>query len=648
MVAFVGTSDSANFAIGLVKDTILLLAGNLNIVIPAVIAFAAATALIKVSNLIGELKALALGVTAVDLSLLPIVGAFAAGAAAALAFGVLVSSVVEKLSGGKIKLLDFNTALSGLKSAGGLVGQVVSQLSKDITDNAIATQAGKDATNLLNNTQTVAQGTVTNYTQSLAGNTTTVVGGVKPVQDLNDAHQGLGKVLRVSSANAEQLTTDLNNNAQGVQKVVTGVTALTTSQDAANAALVTSATDSKNADTATVNLSKSVEAAVSSWNDLTNAILAALAALKAYQAAGGGGVSGASGGVAAAGHARDGGTFHVTGGTGVDSKMIAVSPGEVVTVQTPAQYRAGVRPPVTAGQTHFAFGGVTTGAGVDLGSGVTTSATPSGGSTTGFSDDRSSAVGALATATTDNTAATEANTAALGGTSSGAASGTVLDNGNTSSGSTGFDLGAGPGSSPSNDNQELFIVKDGLLWSLTNNRKATTAQESQDFAAATGGDSKGDVFGASGAVYHPVRAANNGAGIGGAIIGYQDAGDGAINVSGGGSTLGTGKSSLYAGEYDNADGTGVPVSTYGHARDGADFYVPGGTGVDSKIMQVAVSPGEQVSVRTPAQQAAGAANGNSGGTVNMFITTPDASSFGQSQAQTSAKFVRALRRVSRN
>ena len=93
--------------------------------------------------------------------------------------------------------------------------------------------------------------------------------------------------------------------------------------------------------------------------------------------------------------------------------------------------------------------------------------------------------------------------------------------------------------------------------------------------------------------------------------------------------------------------TAAGYNTIPHARDGADLYVPGGTGVDSKLIQMAVSPGESVHVRTPAQQAAGNGGGNSQN-VSFTVNTPDANSFQNSQAQIQRKLVRGLRRAGRN
>ena len=75
-------------------------------------------------------------------------------------------------------------------------------------------------------------------------------------------------------------------------------------------------------------------------------------------------------------------------------------------------------------------------------------------------------------------------------------------------------------------------------------------------------------------------------------------------------------------------------------RDGGDFTVPGSSGVDSRQIQLAVSPGETISVRTPQQKQAAQDQLNAGRktlqtpVVNVNIQATDANSFSKSQAQT--------------
>ncbi len=78
----------------------------------------------------------------------------------------------------------------------------------------------------------------------------------------------------------------------------------------------------------------------------------------------------------------------------------------------------------------------------------------------------------------------------------------------------------------------------------------------------------------------------------------------------------------------------VSSGTSAYARDGLDLTVPGTGAVDSRVLSMAVSPGEQISVKTPAQQRA--ANDGSGGkslVQNITIQTTDADSYGRSSKQ---------------
>ena len=78
-------------------------------------------------------------------------------------------------------------------------------------------------------------------------------------------------------------------------------------------------------------------------------------------------------------------------------------------------------------------------------------------------------------------------------------------------------------------------------------------------------------------------------------------------------------------------------------RSGGGFTVPGSTGVDSKLIGMRVSPGEQVDVRTRKQMREEA--GTSGGTTNnitFVVQTPDADSFRKSEKQISRDLLNTL------
>lgn len=86
-----------------------------------------------------------------------------------------------------------------------------------------------------------------------------------------------------------------------------------------------------------------------------------------------------------------------------------------------------------------------------------------------------------------------------------------------------------------------------------------------------------------------------------------------------------------------------------HARDGLDYLVPGGGGVDTRMLNLAVSPGERVSVQTPAQQreATRQTGGGKQVVVQMTVNTPDANSFRKSQTQTLQELQTKLNRIAR-
>lgn len=80
-------------------------------------------------------------------------------------------------------------------------------------------------------------------------------------------------------------------------------------------------------------------------------------------------------------------------------------------------------------------------------------------------------------------------------------------------------------------------------------------------------------------------------------------------------------------------------------REGGDFTVPGAGGVDSRMIAMHVSPGEEVSVRNRQQQAE-ATRGSPGKAtvINMVIKTPDANSFRRSSQQIQNDMYGRLRR----
>jgi hypothetical protein len=83
---------------------------------------------------------------------------------------------------------------------------------------------------------------------------------------------------------------------------------------------------------------------------------------------------------------------------------------------------------------------------------------------------------------------------------------------------------------------------------------------------------------------------------------------------------------------------GSVAELFGFANGGA-FTVGGGGGTDSQLVAFKATPGEEVSIRTPAQQRT---SGGGNITVNFQVTSPDAESFRKSTGQIQADLARAM------
>lgn len=119
---------------------------------------------------------------------------------------------------------------------------------------------------------------------------------------------------------------------------------------------------------------------------------------------------------------------------------------------------------------------------------------------------------------------------------------------------------------------------------------------------------------------------------------------------------------LQLGSLKGAAGIGAPTTGSGngfanggafvvHAANGLDYTVPGGGPTDSRYLPLAVSPGENVSVKTPTQQRDAARAAGAGGNTYNFSTTIHAKdandvrkSAGQLEQETATRYVRATRR----
>jgi len=82
-------------------------------------------------------------------------------------------------------------------------------------------------------------------------------------------------------------------------------------------------------------------------------------------------------------------------------------------------------------------------------------------------------------------------------------------------------------------------------------------------------------------------------------------------------------------------------------RSGGAFSISGGTGVDSKIVPIAASPGERVDIRTRKQvrDEQGMGGGDTHVSVSMVVNTPDADSFRKSEKQISREFLTRMAKV---
>jgi tape measure domain-containing protein len=81
---------------------------------------------------------------------------------------------------------------------------------------------------------------------------------------------------------------------------------------------------------------------------------------------------------------------------------------------------------------------------------------------------------------------------------------------------------------------------------------------------------------------------------------------------------------------------------------GGDFTVPGGTGVDSRLVAFRATPGEQVIVNKPSADRQHKNSFGSGTIINMNISTPDVRGFRESESQLSARLSRMVNRGRRN
>lgn len=372
----------------------------------------------------------------------------------------------------------------------------------------------------------------------------------------------------------------------------------------------------------------------------------------------GGGPDGAGGSTPPSldlGNNRSGGRYTIPGGGPVDSVPVhfMASPGEVITVQTPAQ-AAGQVPHFRDGGSLIVPHGVNNNAQTLGLAGVNVSfGAASGNSVLGYQASTASAAAANGTASNALSAdsgggsASDFATAIANALTVFSTSPTLFDRAvNALSYIRGTnpqdrayidpavisDLAAGISVKQIYSGITADDIRNGPLWSQADGQ----AQTDYDKAQANYLTELNDM--------HPFQDS-------GVIKGMQDLALAQL-VAKGAIPWNSAKQQFEAPLFNNFQrmvgmrNTGSGVFT---ARDGLDYLVPGGGPVDSRMMQLAVSPGEHVSVKTPAQQQADRNGGNGGQqvVVQMTVNTPDANSFKLSETQTLQRLSTKLKRIAR-
>lgn len=284
--------------------------------------------------------------------------------------------------------------------------------------------------------------------------------------------------------------------------------------------------------------------------------------------------------------ARDGASFTVPGSGGVDSVPMWVSPGEHVTVQTPQQAQHGIIP-------KFRDGGT-----LDLTGVGVTFAQAAQQSTAGY------------TAPTGYTTSGAAVAAAQAAATVADAASNVIQAGSRFALGNGTDV-TGTSSDPYKTANDHAIALAKKASALTADLRAISAARVITAIDGVGKPTSSIMTQAQAEKWIEVN---------GQFVGR------AGNVPG---------INTYAGDVTAATMKYNDDSLTPAYRDGGGFMVPGSGGVDSNIVRMAVSPGEEVTVKTPQQRMAAQRSGGGIGApvVNMTVYTQDANSFGQSQAQ---------------
>lgn len=658
LLAYINSTGQANVVIAAFNAALNAIGVLLPVITPAIFALGAAWATVKIATIVKDFGALA-NAMRVLITVNPLVTA---------GFAALVA----------IALYFFNHTEAGAAVVTKLK-QEIQSLSLAIMESAQAHDKATASTIAHNGAQQSLLLSVTNLTQ-------------EQLQQLQ-AMRNVGASYDQISAQAKRYQQENAGVAQSSSRVADaagaiseGVKEVTTSMQAAGAASTDFGNKATSATTSVSGGFRSLGQEIE--NAIGNALSSAASKIASWASqalgyikgvlAGIAGVSGAttkpSAPAAAAPSAvpaaRSGASFTVAGSSGTDTVPLWVSPGEHVTVQTPMQRRMGVVPSNRPADRHFADGGIfapTTGGGVSLGlAGISVSLAAPGTGVTGYQAEALKTANDNIEATNNNTSATADNTDAISTAISGAGTTSVspvsMDAGyvmpSISTGSALANAVVSASSAPPNPlpsvpragpsattvdtaaGQETLAINSARTAAINSQQEQFMADnieryKRQYYAFKIGGVQVKDPQG------RDLLTKDGLTGVTQATIDTEVA-----RLQRQLDTLKT-QHTEQAAIYQATSGGHM----YGF-RDGGDMYVGGSSGVDSRMIPLAVSPGESVHVRTPQQRREAATDNNVGMNrqpiINQTIITPDANSFGRSQHQIARQQLQAQRRIARS
>ena len=657
---FLKNTNSASEVTKLVTSGLSVLGSNLNIIIPIIGFFGAAWVAVKLVNIANDLRLLATSMTLLLTETAPVT----------IAIGVLAVAAAllfAKTDAGKAVLQTLGDAFNKLTG----VTQQQSAAQDELTQKqgVATTSTGQVATSVLN--LTTEQLNQLSQQRALGASNDTLNASAKK---MIEANQDNGTALDANNDKLKQqakATTDSSTALDAAAKSshtwasqsTTDVAQVVTSYKQVGASITGSIDPALTQSGAqTASWAQGIE---SNLDAIIAKAQAAAQALAAVGPAGGGG--GSAGGAGGTGASRDGSSFTVPGSGGVDSQFIRVSPGEHVTVQTPMQRKSGS---VNNVLPKFRDGGQimldNTLAAFTPGTGSITGYAPvsptsyytNAGSTAGVSNDL---LQANAAAANDNTSAMNNLTNVIAGPGGVATSGPAAGNSLPSGSSSDPSSGGGASAYGSNSGYLGGSYTGGIMGgtgggtstggggtSTGENVPATSAQvaaKAKQIAEDTDALTKAQVVTSIAGQSKPTGITETPAQF--AVWQYQGNGNYLPRPGIDPRTF------QYAGDRVAAAKTlqDDMAKDARNFRDGGDFIVPGASGVDSRTIQLAVSPGETVGVRTPQQKqadsqaASPAGRGLSSPTVIFNVQTDDANSFNKSKAQIASQLKRQLSKV---